>query len=90
MWAISTTTDCMMASVGKGSAKKLRHAMVWVVNKKGRMLSNTDTSSVPIIVKKMITAIVLTIGPIEFSEKHDKVVAKVAMVIRAKYDTQKP
>ena len=90
IWAISTATDWRIAFVGSGSAKKLRHAIMWVVNKKGRMGSKTATSRVPIIVKKMIIAIVLTMGPMEFSEKHDRVVAKVAMVIRAKYDTPNP
>ena len=36
-----------MFSLGKGSSKKLRQAAMCVVNKKGRIESNTGTSIVP-------------------------------------------
>lgn len=45
---------------------------MWVVNKKGFTFSNTETSIVPIMVNKIITAIVETIGPIEFSANAEK------------------
>ena len=69
-----------MSALGKGSSKKLRHAAMCVVNKKGRIESKTGTSNVPIMVNKMIIPIVETIGPIEFSEKQDKVKASVAII----------
>ena len=42
------------------------------------------TSSVPMIVNKIMIPIVVTIGPIEFSEKQDKVSDKVAIITKAK------
>jgi hypothetical protein len=63
---------------------------MWVVNKYGFMLSNTVTSKVPMIVNKMIIAMVATIGPTEFSAKADKQIDNVATVKRDKNATQKP
>ena len=61
-----------------------------VVNKKGRMVSKIGTSIDPIIVNNKIIPMVATIGPIEFSEKHDKVNARVATVTKDKKAIAKP
>ena len=61
-----------------------------VVNKNGRMVSNTGTSIEPIMVNNNIIPIVATIGPIEFSEKQDNVKANVATVTNDKKAIAKP
>jgi hypothetical protein len=48
------------------------------------MLSKTETSKEPIIVKRIMMAIVETIGPIEFSANADKQIDKVEIVKSAK------
>ena len=80
----STIADCRILLTGKGSSKKLRHAAICVVNKKVCIGSNTLTSKVPIIVNKIITAMVDTIGPIELSEKQERVIEREALVIKAR------
>lgn len=59
-----------------------------VVIKKGWIASKVGTSNVPIIVNNMITAIVLTIGPIELSEKTEKQIDIVAIDKSDKYAKQ--
>ena len=70
--------------------KKLRHEAMCVVNRSGVIFSNTGTSSVPMIVKRIIRPIVDTIGPIELSEKQEKVNESVAIIIKARYATRNP
>ena len=76
--------DSWILPHGTGSSKKLRQDAMWVVNRYGLMLSKTDTSKEPIIVKRMIIAIVETIGPMEFSANADKQIDKVEIVKSAK------
>ena len=84
LWATKMVTELRMVVHGTGSSKNERQDAMWVVNKKGLMESKTETSKVPIIVKRMIIAIVLTIGPIEFSANADKQMDKVEIVSKAK------
>ena len=79
--------DSIMADHGTGSLKKERQEAIWVVNNHGFTASKTLTSSEPIMVKRIITAIVETIGPIELSAKAEKASESVEMVIKAKYAT---
>jgi hypothetical protein len=60
-----------------------------VVKRKGLTESNTETSKVPIIVKRIMIDIVVTIGPMEFSANTDKQIDKVEIVSKAKYATAK-
>ena len=54
------------------------------------MESKTVTSKVPIMVNRMIIAMVETIGPTEFSAKADKQIERVATVNSDKKATQNP
>jgi hypothetical protein len=76
--------------MGNGSSKKLRQEAMCVVNNQGRTLSKMLTSSVPMIVNKMMMDIVVTIGPIELSEKHDRQMESEETVSKAKNATEKP
>ena len=60
-----------------------------VVNKKGLIFSKTETSKDPIMVKRIITAIVETIGPIEFSANAEKQIDKEDTVSNDKKATIK-
>ena len=80
----------MISLLGTGISNRLRHEAIWVVIKNGWIASKVGTSSVPIIVNNIITAIVLTIGPIEFSENTEKQIDIVAMDNKDKYAKQKP
>lgn len=82
--AIRIVTELRMVDHGTGSSKNERHEAMCVVNKKGLIESNTETSKVPMIVKRMIMDIVLTIGPIEFSANADKQIDKVEIVNNAR------
>ena len=84
------TIDFIIAEKGTGSSKKLRHDAMWVVKRKGFMLSNTVTSKLPIMVNKIMMAIVETIGPIEFSANADNAMESVETVKSAKNATQNP
>ena len=72
LWTTSIIIELKILEYGTGSSKKLLQDAIWVVNKKGLILWKTETSIDPIIVNKIITAIVETIGPIEFSAKAEK------------------
>ena len=73
-----------MADHGTGSLKKERQEAMWVVKSQGLTWSNTLTSNEPIMVKRIITAMVETIGPMELSAKAEKAMESVAMVMSAK------
>lgn len=90
MCAIKIRIDCLIDAMGSGFSKKLRHAAMCVVNKYGLMLSKTGTSSVPIMVNKIIIDMVVTIGPIELSEKQESIIDSVATVANAKNAITKP
>ena len=60
-----------------------------VVNKYGFNELNAEISIDPIIVNKIIIAIVETIGPIELSEKTDKQMDREEIVKSDKKETQK-
>ena len=77
-------TELRIVVQGTGSSKNERHEAMCVVNKNGLIESNTETSKVPMMVKRMIIDIVLTIGPIEFSANADKQMDKVEIVNNAK------
>ena len=79
-----------MLSIGTGISNKLRHEDICVVSNKGCKLLKLDTSREPIIVNKIITAIVLTIGPIELSEKTEKQIDMVATAHNERYANPKP
>ena len=79
-----------MASMSTGFSKKLLQDAMCVVNKKGLMLSKTVTSSVPIMVKRMMIAIVATIGPMEFSANADRQIDKEETVNNARKATRNP
>ena len=79
-----------MSSTGTGISNKLRHEDMCVVSKKGCKLLKLDTSIEPIIVNKIITAIVLTIGPIELSEKTEKQIDMVATANNERYAKPNP
>jgi len=83
------TTDCIILLVGIGFSKKLLHEAMWVVNRKGLILSKTETSKDPIMVKRMIIAIVDTMGPMELSAKADKQMESVEIVSRERNATKK-
>ena len=72
LWTTSIIIELKILEYGTGSSKKLLQDAIWVVNKKGLIFWKTETSIDPIIVNKIITAIVETIGPIEFSAKAEK------------------
>ena len=72
LWTTSIIIELKILEYGTGSSKKLLQDAIWVVNKKGLILWKTETSIDPIIVNKIITAIVETIGPIEFSANAEK------------------
>jgi hypothetical protein len=82
-------TEFRMVVQGTGSSKNERQEAMCVVKRKGFIESKTETSKVPIIVKRMMIDIVLTIGPMEFSAKADKQMDKVEIVSNAKYATPK-
>ncbi len=84
LWANKIQTDSQIADHGTGSLKKERQEAMWVVKSQGLTWSNTLTSKEPIMVKRIITAIVETIGPIELSAKAEKAIESVAMVMSAK------
>ena len=73
-----------MVDHGTGSSKNERQEAMCVVNKKGFIESKTETSKDPIMVNKIMIAMVLTMGPIEFSAKADRQIDKVEMVNKAK------
>lgn len=73
-----------MSEIGTGISNKLRQDAICVVSKKGCTLLKLGTSRDPIIVNRIITAIVLTIGPIELSENTEKHMDIVAMDNRDK------
>lgn len=77
-------TEFRMVDHGTGSSKNERQDAMCVVKRKGLMESKTETSKVPIIVKRMMMDMVLTIGPMEFSAKADKQIDKVEIVSKAK------
>ncbi len=64
--------ELKISSIGTGISKRLLHDAMCVVINNGWMDWNNGTSKEPIIVNKMITAMVVTIGPMEFSEKTEK------------------
>jgi hypothetical protein len=73
-----------MVVQGTGSSKNDRQDAMWVVNKKGLMESKTETSSVPMMVNRIMIDMVLTIGPMEFSANADKQMDNVEIVSKAK------
>ena len=73
-----------MVDQGTGSSKKDLQDAICVVNKNGVTESKTETSKDPMMVNKMIIAMVLTIGPIEFSAKAERQMDKVEMVRKAR------
>ena len=79
-----------MLSIGTGISNKLRHEDMCVVSRKGCKLLKLDTSREPIIVNKIITAIVLTIGPMELSEKTEKQIDMVATANNERYANPNP
>jgi hypothetical protein len=78
-----------MVDHGTGSSKNDLQDAMCVVNRKGLMESNTETSKEPMMVKRMMIDIVVTIGPMEFSAKADRQMDKVEIVNKAKYATAK-
>ena len=72
LWANRIQTDSHMADHGTGSLKKERQEAMCVVKSQGLTWSNTLTSNEPIMVKRIITAMVETIGPMELSAKAEK------------------
>ena len=82
--ATRIVTELRMVVHGTGSSKNERQEAMCVVKRKGLMESKTETSKVPIIVKRMMMDIVLTIGPMEFSANADKQMDKVEIVNKAK------
>lgn len=79
-----------MSFNGTGFSKKLLQAAICVVNKYGLIVSKTVTSKLPMIVNKIITDIVATIGPMEFSVNADKQIESEETVSKDKKATQKP
>ena len=73
-----------MVDQGTGSSKKDLQDAMCVVNKNGLIESKTETSKDPMMVNKMIMAMVLTIGPIEFSAKAERQMDKVEIVSKAR------
>ena len=86
----NTMIDVLICSTGIGSSKKLLHAAMCVVKRKGWIFASTGTSNVPMMVKRMIKPMVETIGPMELSEKQEKVRDNVAIITKARYATTKP
>ena len=82
--------EFLMSRIGRGSSKNDRQEAMWVVNKKGLTESKTWTSSVPIMVNNKMMDMVVTIGPIELSVKHDRQMDKELTVNRAKNATKNP
>ena len=61
----------MILLYSTGASKNSRQLTICVVNKYGFKVSKKETSSVAIMVNKIITAMVLMMGPIELLLKHD-------------------
>jgi len=72
-----------------GSSKKLLQEAMCVVNKNFFIESKTVTSKEPIMVKRIMIPMVVTIGPIEFSAKADRQIEREDTVSKAKYATIK-
>ena len=88
IWTTNIITLYIISLFGTGISNRLRHEAMWVVIKKGWIASKVGTSKVPMIVNNMITAMVLTIGPMELSEKTEKQIDMVAMDKSDKYAKQ--
>ena len=84
LWANKIQIESQMAAQGTGSLKNERQEAMCVVNNQGLTWSNTLTSRVPMMVKRIITAIVDTMGPIELSAKAENAMDSVAMVMSAR------
>ena len=82
--------EFLMSRIGRGSSKNERHEAMWVVNNNGLTESNTWTSKVPIMVNNKIMDMVVTIGPIELSVKHDRQMDNELTVKSAKKATKNP
>lgn len=61
----------MILLYSTGASKNNRQLTICVVNKYGFNVSKKETSSVAIMVNKIITAMVMMIGPMELLLKHD-------------------
>lgn len=84
IWTSKITMDSQISLIGKGSSKILLQATMCVVNMKGLIESKTETSKAPIIVNKMMTAMVETIGPTLFLAKDENAKDNEATVHKAK------
>ena len=82
--------ELKISSIGTGISKRLLHEAMCVVINNGWMDWNNGTSREPIIVNKIMTAMVVTIGPMEFSEKTEKQIDMQAMEKSDRKAKQKP
>ena len=82
--------ELKISSIGTGISKRLLHEAMCVVINNGWMDWNNGTSREPIIVNKIMTAMVVTIGPMEFSEKTEKQIDMHAMEKSDRKAKQKP
>lgn len=84
---IKIPADCNTGCHDTGSSKKPFQPIICVVNRKGLIALKMGISSVLRMVNTIITLIVETIGPIEFSaniESRNASAATVVMAIAAK------
>lgn len=75
--------DCNTGDQDTGESKNPFQPIMWVVKRKGLIVLKMGISMVVRIVKRMITLIVETIGPIEFSAKMESRKESAATVVMA-------
>ena len=84
MCPANTAREVYIWVLGNGLSNKLRQIIMCVVNKKGFIWSKKGISMVPIMVNRIITDMLVMMGPIELSVKQESINEKVATTFKLK------